>query len=79
MSALGDTAPSHEGTGNLENGDCSIQEVTWGLESMLKMAPQLQGRVAQFPGGSVVKSTPANVEDTGSIPDLGRSHMPRSS
>ena len=26
-----------------------------------------------FPGGSVVKNPPANAEDTGSIPGLGRS------
>ena len=32
-----------------------------------------------FPGGAVVKNQPANAEDTGSIPGLGRSHMPRSS
>ena len=31
-----------------------------------------------FPGGSVVKNLPANVEDTGSIPGLGRSHVLRS-
>jgi len=35
-------------------------------------------RVFGFPGGSVVKNPPANAGDTGSIPDLGRSHMPRS-
>ena len=29
-----------------------------------------------FPGGSVVKNLPANAGDTGSIPDLGRSHVP---
>ena len=28
-----------------------------------------------FPGGTVVKNPPANAEDTGSIPGLGRSHM----
>ena len=28
-----------------------------------------------FPGGSVVKNLPANAGNTGSIPDLGRSHM----
>ena len=32
-----------------------------------------------FPGGSVVKNPPANTGDMGSIPGLGRSHMPRSS
>ena len=31
-----------------------------------------------FPGGSVVKTLPANVGDTGSIPDPGGSHMPQS-
>ena len=32
-----------------------------------------------FPGGAVVKNLPANAGDMGSIPGLGRSHMPRSS
>ena len=32
-----------------------------------------------FPGGPVVKNLPANAGDMGSDPDLGRSHMPRSS
>ena len=31
-----------------------------------------------FPGGVVVKNPPANAGHTGSIPGLGRSHMPRS-
>ena len=30
-----------------------------------------------FPGGPVVKSLPANEGDTGSIPYLGRFHMPQ--
>ena len=29
-----------------------------------------------FPGGTVVKNTPANAGDTGSMPGPGRSHMP---
>ena len=29
-----------------------------------------------FPGGAVVKYPPANAGDTGSVPGLGRSHMP---
>ena len=29
-----------------------------------------------FSGGSVVKNLPPNAEDRGSIPDMGRSHMP---
>ena len=32
-----------------------------------------------FSGGSVVKNPPDNAVDAGSIPDLGRSHMPWSS
>ena len=31
-----------------------------------------------FPGCTVVKNLPANARDTGSIPGLGRAHMPRS-
>ena len=31
-----------------------------------------------LPGGPVVKNLPANAGDTGSVPRLGRSHMPRS-
>ena len=30
------------------------------------------------PGGSVMKNLPANAGDMGLIPDLERSHMPRS-
>ena len=32
--------------------------------------------VLDFPGGTVVKNLPANAGDTGSIPGLGRSHIP---
>ena len=35
----------------------------------------LPGR--DFPGGTAVKNPPANAGDTGSIPGLGRAHMPR--
>lgn len=34
--------------------------------------------VLDFPGGIVDKNAPANAENTGSIPDPGRFHMPRS-
>ena len=30
-----------------------------------------------FPGGPVVKNPPANARDMGSVPDLGRFHMPQ--
>ena len=39
---------------------------------------KLKNDVRGFPGGSVVQNLPANAGDTGSIPDLGRSHMMRS-
>ena len=32
-----------------------------------------------FPGGAAVENLPANAEDMGSSPGLGRSHMPQSS
>ena len=38
----------------------------------------LKSRLQGFPGGAVVGSPPANAGDTGSSPDPGRSHMPRS-
>ena len=34
------------------------------------------GASRDFPGGAVVKNLPANAEDMGSSPGLGRSHMP---
>ena len=34
--------------------------------------------ISDFPGGAVDKNPPANAEDMGSIPGLGRSHMPQS-
>ena len=39
----------------------------------------ISGGKMDFPGSPVVKNMPANVEDTGSIPGLGRSHMTWSS
>ena len=35
-------------------------------------------RIQGFPGGSVMKSSPASTGDAGSIPDLEGPHMPRS-
>ena len=37
-----------------------------------------KGENESFPGGAVVKNPPANAGDMGSIPGLGRSHMPQS-
>ena len=33
-------------------------------------------KLRDFPGGTVVKNPPANAGNMGSIPGLGRSHMP---
>ena len=38
----------------------------------------LKTHLRDFPGGAVVENPPANAGDTGLIPGLGRSHMPRS-
>ena len=51
---------------------CCMAEInTTLLSNYLPMKNKVKG----FPGGSVVKNLPANAGDTGSIPDLGRSHM----
>ena len=38
----------------------------------------LRIHLPDFPGGAVVRNPPANAGDTGLIPGLGRSYMPRS-
>ena len=55
----------------------SIELDTWGL-CTLSYALSQKGEKEGFPGGAVVESPPANAEDAGSSPGLGRSHMPRS-
>ena len=44
---------------------------------LFKLSKNLQRR--GLPGGSVVKNPPANAGDMGSVPSLGRSHVPWSS
>ena len=44
------------------------------MESTQSIVCEIMG----FPGGSVVKNLPANSGNTGLIPDLGRSHVSRS-
>ena len=44
------------------------------LEVLARVIRQ-EKRNRDFPGGAVVKNPPANAGDTGSIPDLRRSHM----
>ena len=39
--------------------------------------PRINYNCLGFPGGPVIKKLPANSGDTGSIPGLGRSHIPQ--
>ena len=56
-----------------------IEEIPWFLFSSVQFGVVCNFLVPPvnvgFPGGSVVKSLPANAGDTGSIPDPGRSHV----
>ena len=45
---------------------------------LVAVSVHLKKKNKGFPGGAVVENLPANAEDTGSSPGLGRSHMPRS-
>ena len=51
-----------------------MESTAFGLTWEWRSRSEIQG----FPGGAVVENPPANAEDTGSSPGLGRSHMPRS-
>ena len=44
----------------------------------LKEVTKTESAKRNFAGGAVVKNPPDNAGDTGSIPGLGRSHMPQS-
>ena len=46
------------------------------LQVLLRQYGLLRLTKEGFPGGPVIKSLPCNPEDTSSIPDLGRPHMP---
>ena len=51
----------------------------WNLSQICKAScSTFKNQLVGFPGGAVVENPPANAEDTGSSPGLGRSHMPRS-
>ena len=49
-----------------------VSEEVWGRRITSKIRELLGG----FPGGSMVKTPPANVRNTSLIPDPGRFHMP---
>ena len=55
-------------------GKSQSRERSFGSDSPFPPNKHISG----FPGGEVVENLPANAEDTGSSPGLGRSHMPRS-
>ena len=57
----------------------SPEPVTFTRDHWSSLRGMLRIRSGGFPGGLVVKNLPANAGDTGSIPGLGRSHMPWSS
>ena len=50
----------------------------WNVKTVDSKVSLLIKKKKGFPGGAVVESLPANAEDTGSSPGLGRSYMPRS-
>ena len=55
-----------QGPGSILGQGTDIPQAMWSGQK--KKTPQI------FPGGSVVKNLPANEEDTGLTPDMGRSH-----
>ena len=54
-------------------GNYTFSAIFYKPKTTLKKSP-----LKDFPGGAVVKNTPANAGDTGSSPGPARSHMPRS-
>ena len=48
-------------------------------QSIMTQKKKNTQKKTSFAGGSVVKKPPVNTEDTGLIPDPGRSHIPGSS
>ena len=66
---LGLTCFQGRGPSSISGGGTKIPQASWHGQKKKKKG---------FPGGAVVENLPANAEDTGSSPGLGRSHMPRS-
>ena len=52
--------------------------LTSATQTPLQCLTLTQRSFRDFPGGAVVKNPPTNAGDTGSSPDPGRSHLPRS-
>ena len=56
---------------------CTIAK-TWKQPKCSSTYKWIKNMWLGFPGGAVVKNSPANAGDMGSSPGLGRSHMPQS-
>jgi len=54
-------------------------QIYWFQQHLVNHTYALKPGGGDFPGGSVVKSPPANEGDMGLIPDSGRFHMPQGS
>ena len=65
-----------------QNSDLSLGEVkfltTLNYFTIKVILKRKKERKKGFPGGSVVKNSPANAGDVGVIPGLGGSHVPQS-
>ena len=65
-----------------QNSDLSLGEVkfltTLNYFTIKVILKRKKERKKGFPGGSVVKNSPANAGDVGLIPGLGGSHVPQS-
>ena len=72
---------SHHVSGSLRKDDGRMTGV-WAGQGVRQGCPKtessLRNKLRGFPGVPVVKNLPCNARDTGSIPDPGRCHMPRS-
>ena len=78
------TKPAHPGahTPQLERSLSAVtrevREPQWKIPHAATKIPHATTKTCRrdFPGGAAVKNLPANAGDMGSIPGLGRSHMP---
>ena len=54
-----------------------VLNLNWKYRYELMIYFTLNDTLLDFPGGPVVKNLPASAGETGSIPGLGRFHMPQ--
>ena len=70
------SSPPHQKSSCSYRDKTNLPGQSSGLHSAL-LNPNKRVHHCGLPSGSVVKNSPANDGDVGSIPDPGRSHMPR--